>query len=385
MRILLGVTGGVAAFKSLEVLRALKKLGHTVEVVATPNALKFVGKASFEALSGTVCHSEMYEDTEKVLHVALAKVDLVIVAPATASFVARYAHGIADDLLLNVLLATTARVVIAPAMHTEMWAHDATQTNIETLIKRGVEIVEPEFGELTSGDVGKGRLAAVERIVELALASRTRPASASKNHAVVTAGGTREAIDDVRFIANSSSGKQGVSLARELNHRGYSVTLIGANLEDPLIPGVEFISVSSHKELAEAMWHQQPNLLLMNAAVSDYSLSKIEGKLRRGGELVLKLEPTTDLVSNFARERPACKVIAFAAEPGDDSAVRAAGLAKLHRKSVAAIVANPTSAIGADKNSGWVLTKTGSIAFSGSKHEAAVQILDALESLDVLA
>lgn len=376
------MTGGIAAYKSLEVLRALQKLGHSVEVVATPNALRFVGKASFEALSGSKCHSDLYEDTEQVLHVALAKVDLVIVAPATASFIARFAHGIADDLLLNVLLATNARVVIAPAMHTEMWDHPATRSNIETLIARGVGIVEPEFGELTSGDVGKGRLAAVDDIVSQALSN---PAlHAAGRSALVTAGGTREAIDDVRFIANSSSGKQGVALARELCRRGYSVTLVGANIADPMISGVNFISVGSHAELAEAMWRQTPDLVIMNAAVSDYSMARVNGKLRSGDELVLRLQPTIDLVSKFASEHPECKVVAFAAEPGDDAAVRASGLAKLQRKGVHAIVANPTSAIGAERNGGWVLTDQGAVSFSGCKEQAAVMILDALESLNVL-
>lgn len=383
MRILLGVTGGIAAYKSLEVLRALTKLGHSVEVVATQNALRFVGKASFEALSGSKCHSELYDNPEQVQHVVLAKVDLIIVAPATASFLARYANGIADDLLINVLLASQARVLIAPAMHTEMWTHPATRTNLQTLISRGVEVIEPEFGDLTSGDVGKGRLASVDRILAQALAPN--PHLKTSGSAVVTAGGTRELIDDVRFIGNSSSGKQGVALAKELSRRGYMVTMIGANIDDPKIPFVDFISVSSHAELEREMWSHKPDVLIMNAAVSDYSIKKIDGKVRSGKELVLTLKPTEDLVTKYAEERQDCKVIAFAAEPGDDDAVRLGGMAKLGRKGVLAIVANSTVAIGSNSNKGWVLTNSGEEKFAGNKEEAARAILDALIRLNVLA
>lgn len=385
MRVVLGVTGGIAAFKSLEVLRALVKSGHTVETVVTANALRFVGRTSFEALSGNKCHTDLFEDTSEVPHVSLAKTDLVLVAPATASFIARYANGLADDLLLNVLLATKARVVVAPAMHTAMWQHPATVRNLDLLRSRGVEIVEPEYGELTSGDVGQGRLADSREIVERALRPSQNVGTGSGVPVVVTAGGTREPIDSVRFLGNNSSGLQGIELARALAASGYQVTLVGANILDPKLEGVEFVYVSTHAELSEALERLNPEALFMSAAVSDFSVAPIVGKIKRSETLQLSLTPTEDIVAGFARSHPNCRVVAFAAEDASGAALLDLGRQKLIRKGVRAIVANPIGAIGSSTNSGYVVSEHDAIEFTGTKREAASQILSALKRLSVLA
>lgn len=384
MRVILGVTGGIAAYKSLEILRLLTKSGHQVETVVTQNALKFVGATSFEALSGNRCHSDLYEDAVGVPHVALAKCDLIIVAPATASFIARFANGIADDLLLNVLLATRATVVIAPAMHTEMWQHPATQENLQRLMARGVLVVNPAFGELTSGDTGQGRLASPDVIVADALRAVRTPKRSRSYRAVVTTGGTREPIDDVRYLGNASSGVQGVELARQLASRGLEVTLIGANIDNPQIANVEFLRIETHEELAEALGETHPDLLLMAAAVSDFRVQKQSGKIRRSESLNLHLEPTSDIVAEFAATNKQCAVVAFAAEPVEGEALIEVGREKLHRKSAFAVVSNSIKAIGSANNQGYLVTAERSYPFSGSKAACAAQIVEALEGLKVI-
>lgn len=366
-------------------LRGLVKAGHEVETVVTKNALRFVGKTSFEALSGNSCHTDLFEDASAVPHVALAKADLILVVPATASFIARLAHGIADDLLLNVLLATTARVVIAPAMHTEMWQHPATTSNISLLKSRGVQVVEPEWGELTSGDVGQGRLAATETILHEALRDSTVGTASISEWVVVTAGGTREPIDEVRYIGNRSSGVQGIELSRYFAKQGFRVTLIGANIGDPMIPGVEFISANTHGEVDSALANVSPDLLVMCAAVSDFNIFPVQGKIKRSGPLHLELIPTKDIVSEYSSTHPNTKVVAFAAEDAIDSELLRLGREKLLRKGVDAIVANPISAIGSRENVGYVISKDSYLAFSGQKDQAARQIVGALRSLNVIA
>lgn len=388
MRILLGVTGGVAAYKALEVARQLIKLGHLVQVVATQNSLRFVGATSFEALTGNRLYSDLFADANEVPHVELAKTDLILVVPATASFIAKYAHGIADDLLLNVLLASKAPVIIAPAMHTEMWQHPATQANLETLSQRLVNIIEPGVGALTSGDFGKGRLAEVAEILA-AVSALSEPRESSQSRktrqsVVITAGGTREPIDAVRFIGNESSGRQGVAIARALVDQGFDVTLIGANIPDPKIESVYFIAVKSHTDLKAALANLNPDYLVMAAAVSDFSMPKSDEKLSRDEGLVLALEPTEDLVANFAKSKPQTRVIAFAAETLTDQPLRRAALEKLKRKGVVAVVANPTSAIGSETNQGFVVTEDGWREFAGTKSETAEQIIEALRDLNVI-
>ena len=365
------------------------KAGHEVETVVTSNALRFVGKTSFEALSGKPCHTELFENASEVPHIQLAKTDLVLVAPATASFIAKYANGIADDLLLNILLATKARVVIAPAMHTEMWQHPATVENLEKLRRRGVEFVDPEFGELTSGDIGQGRLAGSDRIIEVALSVAAAPAGRvaerPQRSVVITAGGTREPIDDVRYLGNHSSGLQGIELARAFGLDGWRVSLIGANIGNPKLPGVEFVAVSTHAELKQALASLNPDLLVMCAAVSDFTISPHVGKLSRDQGLKLDLLPTSDIVAEFALTHRDSKVVAFAAEAANGDELLHAGREKLLRKGVAAIVANNLGSIGSVRNQGYVITPVDQRDFSGTKAQCATQILRSLRELNVIA
>ena len=232
MHVIVGITGGIAAYKATSIIRLLTEAGHTVKVIPTQNALRFIGATTLEALSHNTVDPDLYTDVDSVKHVALGQeADLVIVAPASASFLARYAAGIADDLLGNTLLVTKAPVVLAPAMHTEMWLHSATQQNIQTLADRGVQILEPGIGRLTGDDSGIGRLPEPKEIVEFALSKISRQDLAGKRF-LITAGGTREEIDPVRFIGNKSSGKQGIAIAIEAARRGANVKLIAANISD---------------------------------------------------------------------------------------------------------------------------------------------------------
>jgi phosphopantothenoylcysteine decarboxylase/phosphopantothenate--cysteine ligase len=230
MHVIVGITGGIAAYKATSIIRLLTEAGHTVKVIPTQNALRFIGATTLEALSHNTVDPDLYTDVESVKHVALGQeADLVIVAPASASFLARYAAGIADDLLGNTLLVTKAPVVVAPAMHTEMWLHAATQQNVKTLSARGVHVLEPAVGRLTGEDSGIGRLPEPEEVVEYSLAKAGRQDLAGQRF-LISAGGTREEIDPVRFIGNKSSGKQGIAIALEALQRGASVTLIAANI-----------------------------------------------------------------------------------------------------------------------------------------------------------
>ena len=235
MRIVLGVAGGIAAYKSVLLLRLLREAGHTVRVVPTRAALEFVGRATWEALSGEPVTTDVFEDVDQVAHVAVGKqAELVIVAPATADLLARAATGQADDLLTATLLVARCPVLLAPAMHTEMWEHPATVANVATLRSRGVHVLDPVAGRLTGSDTGPGRLPEPEAIAEAALALvATTVQDLAGRHVVVSAGGTREPLDPVRFLGNRSSGRQGVALARAARDRGARVTLVAANLTVP--------------------------------------------------------------------------------------------------------------------------------------------------------
>jgi phosphopantothenoylcysteine decarboxylase/phosphopantothenate--cysteine ligase len=234
VRVVLGVTGGIAAYKATGIIRLLTEAGHDVKVIPTANALRFIGATTLEALSHNSVDPDLYTDVEAVKHVELGQTaDLVIVAPATASFLARMASGLADDLLMNTLLATKAPILVAPAMHTEMWQNPATVANVATLRQRGIEILEPAVGRLTGADSGPGRLPEPEEIVAAALAL-SAPQDLSGKRFLITAGGTQEPIDPVRFLGNHSSGKQGIALATEATKRGAKVTLIAANVSESI-------------------------------------------------------------------------------------------------------------------------------------------------------
>ena len=397
MHILVGVTGGIAAYKAAGVIRGFTELGHTVKVLPTQNALRFIGATTLEALSHNVVDSDLYSDVESVKHIALAQeADLIVVAPATAAFIARYAAGIADDLLLNVLLATKAKVVVAPAMHTEMWQHPATVKNIETLRSRGVLVLDPAVGRLTGDDSGPGRLPEPEEIVAFALASHSKQDLVGIR-VTVAAGGTREPIDTVRFIGNRSSGKQGLAIADAAASRGADVKVIAINLDQDISRFKDAIRVSTTSELSKALDESldQTDVLLMPAAVSDFRVEEVStGKLSRSESEVfdLKLVANPDLIANLAKKISSnsnkCLLIGFAAEvletPGDKTELGERAQAKLARKAIDLVVANDVSngAVFDEDNNDVLIASTSSISsVRGSKLEVANAILDEVINL----
>ena len=392
MHILVGVTGGIAAYKAAGVIRGFTELGHTVKVLPTQNALRFIGATTLEALSHNVVDSDLYTDVESVKHIALAQeADLIVIAPATAAFLARYASGAADDLLMNVLLATTAKVVVAPAMHTEMWQHPSTIANVKTLKSRGVIVIEPDVGRLTGQDSGPGRLPEPEVIVDQSLKSLVEQDLLGKS-ITIAAGGTREPIDPVRFIGNRSSGKQGIALADAAAARGAQVNLIAINIDSDLSRFNSVTRVSTTQELASSLGQQLPNsdMIFMPAAVSDYRVATVETeKLSRKENISfdLKLVANDDILAGLALRRQteslSTLLVGFAAEvlpaSGDQSELEALARQKLYSKQVDIIVANDVSqgqVFDADNNHVLIVSKNGAHDSKGTKFEVANSILD---------
>ncbi len=369
MRILLGITGGIAAYKAVSLVRSLSELGHDVEVLPTENALRFVGKVTLEAISGKNIDIDMYNDVAKVRHVELGQsADLVIVAPATASFIGRLAGGIADDLLLNAIMASSAPVVICPAMHTEMWTNAATQENVSKLEARGIRVMQPASGRLTGSDSGIGRLPEVEDIMSFALGG---PLSGKR--VVVTAGGTREPIDEVRFIGNHSSGRMGLEIAVAARNMGAQVTLIAANLEKTPT-GVEVIHVGNVEELENAM-QVNCDVLIMAAAVSDYKLKQpFAGKLKRAEVPELQLTATKDLIASFAAKNKLTYCVAFALVD-QQSDLETIARQKLWDKGVQMVVGNTTEALGSSNTDVLVVEPELSKRIFGSKSQVASEIV----------
>ena len=372
MRILLGITGGIAAYKAANLIRLFKESGHDVTVLPTQNALHFIGEATLEALSGKNINLDMYQDVADVRHVELGQTaDAVVVAPATASFIARLAAGIADDLLLNAVLASDAPIYLAPAMHTEMWQNSATQANVEKLRARGIFVIEPAIGRLTGSDSGPGRMPEPEDIAEFVL-------SAGVLHGkkvVVTAGGTREPIDSVRFIGNSSSGRMGIELAKAARDLGAEVTLIATNIDLALPAGVEIVRASTVDELELAM-DQACDLLVMAAAVSDFRVKNPSNeKLKRGQDISLELVPTKDLIAGFAANHPNTVTIAFAL--ADQTGVELVDIArrKLWDKGVNYIIGNSVTALGSSDNTIQFVTANSAEELAGSKEDLSREIL----------
>lgn len=333
-RVVVGVSGGVAAYKAASLVRLFTESGADVTVVPTPAALEFVGAPTWEALSGNRVTTTVWQDVPDVRHVQLGQqADLIIVVPATANLMARAAAGLADDLLTTTLLAARCPVVMAPAMHTEMWLHPATVANVATLRGRGVLVIEPDSGRLTGSDSGPGRLPAPERIYECALqvleeAVRDEPVKDLAGvDIVISAGGTREPLDPVRFLGNRSSGRQGYALASVAAARGAAVTLVSANVTLPVPAGVTVVEVGTAAELHEAMRQAQSgaDVLVMSAAVADFrptqvSAVKIKSGLQRGSaaEVPLLLTRTEDVLADLVAHRQSGQVIVgFAAETGD--------------------------------------------------------------------
>ena len=370
-RVVLGVAGGIAAYKAVELLRRLTESGHDVTVVPTAAALQFVGAPTWSALSGKPVALDVWQDVHEVPHVRLGQgADLVVVAPATADLLARAAHGLADDLLTNVLLTARCPVVLAPAMHTEMWEHAATQANVATLRGRGVTVVEPAVGRLTGADSGKGRLPEAAEIFEVCReVLAPQPQDLAGRRVVVSAGGTREHLDPVRFLGNRSSGKQGYALARSARRRGADVVLVSsAALPDP--PGVEVRPVTTALELREAVLAAAPeaDAVVMAAAVADYRpAQRLTTKRKKTEHLVLELVQNPDVLAELGEvRRPGQVLVGFAAETGDaEGDVLAHGRAKLARKGCDLLVVNevgepghPTGFEG-DVNAATVLTADG--------------------------
>jgi phosphopantothenoylcysteine decarboxylase / phosphopantothenate---cysteine ligase len=402
-RIIVGVSGGIAAYKACSVVRQLVEAGHHVRVIPTESALRFVGAATFEALSGEPVHTDVWQDVPEVPHVQIGKqADLVVVAPATADTLARAAHGRADDLLTATLLTARCPVLFAPAMHTEMWLHPATVDNVATLRGRGAVVLEPASGRLTGSDSGAGRLPEPEEITTFAELLLARGDALTYDLAgtkmLVTAGGTREAIDPVRFIGNRSSGKQGYALARVAAQRGADVTLIAAHtagLADPA--GVHVVHVSSAQQLGDAVSKHAPDahVLVMAAAVADFrpaqaSPSKIK-KAGKGTEApLIQLTRTDDVLRGAVRARtdgqlPNMRaIVGFAAETGDaNGTVLDHARAKLARKGCDLLVVNAVGdgrAFEVDSNDGWLLASDGteSALEHGSKALMASRIVDAI-------
>lgn len=402
-RIIVGVAGGIAAYKAATVVRQLTEAGHSVRVVPTESALKFVGAATFEALSGNPVHTGVFEDVHEVPHVRIGQAaDLVVVAPATADLLARAASGRADDLLTATLLTARCPVLYAPAMHTEMWLHPATSDNVATLRRRGCTVMEPASGRLTGADTGPGRLPEAEEITTLSQLLLARndalPYDLAGVKVLVTAGGTREPIDPVRFIGNRSSGKQGYAMARVMAQRGAEVTLIAGNTAGLIDPaGVHVTHVGSAAQLKDAVSKHAPdaNVLVMAAAVADFRPAHLAtSKIKKGPDSTtdpaIELVRNDDVLAGAVRARQdgqlpnMAAIVGFAAETGDANGdVLFHARAKLKRKGCDLLVVNAVGenrAFEVDHNDGWLLSADGTEAAleHGSKTVIASRIVDAI-------
>jgi len=392
LNVVVGITGGIAAYKAVSVVRALVLEGHDVHVIATENALKFVGKPTLEAISRNTVHTDLYEGVAEVRHVAIGQAaDLIVIAPATANTIAKLAAGLADDLLGNSVLASTAPVVIAPAMHTEMWQNSATVANVATLEARGITIVGPAVGQLTGTDSGPGRMSEPDDIVRAALERVAGSQDLAGRKILITAGGTREPLDPVRFIGNRSSGRQGVALAMAAAARGATVTLIAANLEIAAPTSITVERVSTTLELRDAVVSaaESADVVIMAAAVADYRPESVaDSKIKKemqGDELILRLVKNPDILQGLsASRRDGQVIVGFAAETEqDDTKLLELGRAKVARKGADYLVLNRvgwTEGFATESNTVVVLDARGDRVSeaSGSKQSVADRILDVL-------
>jgi phosphopantothenoylcysteine decarboxylase/phosphopantothenate--cysteine ligase len=390
LNVVVGVTGGIAAYKAVGVVREFVLAGHNVQVIATDAAFRFVGKTTLEAISRNPVYTDLYEGVAEVRHVALGTAaDLIVVAPATANSIAKLAAGLADDLLGNTILASTAPIVIAPAMHTEMWQNPATVANIALLRQRGITVIGPAIGQLTGTDSGPGRMSEPPDIVAAALALVLHGHDLAGKRILVTAGGTREPLDPVRFIGNRSSGKQGLAIARAAALRGATVTLIGANLEMDAPATMDVRQVSTTFELAEATSAAAAtaDIVIMAAAVADYRPQAVaESKIKKetqGDTLQLTLVKNPDILADIsAARRPGQVIVGFAAETESDRAsLLAIGSAKIARKGADYLVLNTvgwTEGFATERNTVIVIDKAGDIVTeaTGTKADVADRILD---------
>lgn len=378
MRIVLGVSGGIAAYKACLLLRRFTEAGHDVTVIPTAAALRFVGAPTWAALSGKPVADDVWTHVEDVPHVRIGKsAELVVVAPATTDLIAKAAHGLADDLLTNALLTARCPIVFAPAMHTEMWQHPATVANVATLRERGIHVMEPDSGRLTGSDTGPGRLREPEEIAAYALGLVPADGTVTSGrlagrHVVVSAGGTHEPIDPVRFIGNRSSGKQGYALASVAAERGARVTLVSANAALPVPSGVDLVPVETTLELQQAVMKagQDADAIVMAAAPADYrAATYTDHKIKKtadGDDLTLQLVENPDIVKGLVAERgdsPSPLIVSFAAETGDAGhSVMDLARAKFARKGSDIQVVNevgPGVTFGQDEAAIHILTREG--------------------------
>ena len=403
-RIVLGVSAGIAAYKAASLLRLFKEAGHHVDVIPTPASLDFIGAATWEALSGNPVNTSVFEAVDTVNHVRLGQeADLVIVAPATADLLARAAAGMANDLLTGTLLATGAPVVMAPAMHTEMWEHPATIANVALLRSRGVQVIEPAVGRLTGKDSGVGRLPEPEEIFaavagHLDAAAPPKGGSLAGKVVAISAGGTREPLDPVRFLGNRSSGRQGIALAKAALAAGASVRFIAAHMDLPAPTGVELSTASTAEQLQVAVTRaaRGADVLIMSAAVADFRPAEyLDAKIKKSDDhadpvitLVRNPDILATLISDRASEGPAGSlprmIVGFAAETGDaQSTVLEYGAAKLARKGCEMLVVNEVGenlTFGTDENAITMLFANGTEAVhaAGSKDHVAALVIDAV-------
>ena len=386
MEVVLGVSGGIAAYKACTLLRLLKEAGHDVTVVPTEAALEFVGEATWEALSGRPVASGVFSDVADVQHVRLGRrADLVAVVPATADLLARAVAGRADDLLTSTLLTATCPQVFAPAMHTEMWQHPATRANVAVLRERGAHVVEPDSGRLTGADTGPGRLPEPEALFALLKGFLTSPARDLVGRRIlVTAGGTREAIDPVRFIGNHSSGRQGIALAASAAARGAEVTLIAAHVDTALPAGVEVHRVATTDQLHEATVEaaREVDAAVLAAAPADFRPERsADRKLKRAGGVDLALTATADIAAEVGeRKREGQVLVVFAAETHDGPEHAQAKRAK---KGADLVVLNDVSGgavFGSEENSVTIFDERGAVDAldRASKESVADAIWDAV-------
>ncbi|MCH4249668.1 MAG: bifunctional phosphopantothenoylcysteine decarboxylase/phosphopantothenate--cysteine ligase CoaBC [Microbacteriaceae bacterium] len=389
--ILVGVGGGIAAYKTCEIVRGLTRSGARVRVAPTPAALRFVGAPTWEALSHAPVETDVFARVDEVLHVELGQwADLILIAPATADLLSRSAAGRADDLLTASLLASRAPVLAAPAMHTAMWENPATAANIQTLRDRGWEFLGPVSGALTGADSGMGRMFDPESIVERALATG-RPQDLRGRRIVVTAGGTHEDIDPVRFIGNRSSGRQGIAVAEAARDRGAEVTLIAAHVDAPLPAGVHLVQALSAERLQRSV-HEAcvgADALVMVAAVCDYRPTRPGAhKLKKhdlGETTSLELTVTPDILAGLtaSAERPPV-VVGFAAETASGAALERLGTGKRRAKGCDLLVANDVTdgVFGTDENHALLLAADAPpLELHGHKREVADGLLDAVTAL----
>jgi len=387
--VLLGVTGGIAAYKAAVLTSTLRHAGADVQVVMTRGAAKFVGEATFAALSGKPVRTDVFEDPDQVVHVRMAhEADVAIIAPATANVIAKLAFGIADDLLTSTLLEARCPVVVAPAMHTGMYEHDATQANIRELERRGVEFVGPVRGSLAAGDEGLGRMSEPEEILARVEEVLARGRDLAGRRILVTAGPTHEPIDPVRFIGNRSSGRMGYTIAEEARTRGADVVLVSGPVSLPAPDGVRMVRVETAQEMRDAVMSEAPNVdaVVKAAAVADFRPTEhARQKIKKeSGVPEIRLEPTPDVLRELARMADRPVLVGFAAETND---LEAAGRRKLEEKRLDLVVVNEVgregTGFGSETNDAMILSSTGDDVplRTWTKRELAEAILDRLGKL----